>query len=79
MVIDRLAGDDESLGDLRVAHPRRDQREHLELACGQTGGVPERRRARALAQVPHASLAEVRATRGGRARAQPLQLREAAR
>ena len=78
MVVHGLAGYDQSLGDLRVAHPLRDEREHLELARGQAGGIAARRRPGALAQVPYSALAQrARDPRRRRARAEPLQLGEA--
>src|SRR5438445_10571290 len=58
MVIDRLLGEDEPLGDLRVAEPLRHQGEHLELACGQPGGVRLGRGPRAAGQPANAALTE---------------------
>src|SRR5438093_4417711 len=46
MVVDRLLGENEPLGDLGVAEPLRDELQHLELTRSQVGGILLRRRTR---------------------------------
>ena len=58
MTVDRLLGDEESLGNLRVAKPLRDERKHLELARCQVRRVLSCRGARSPRQGEGAPLAQ---------------------
>ena len=72
-------GDDEPLGDLRVAQAVGQQRQHLELARGQPGRVLARARSRPARESAHAALAQpARDDRRGGSGAQRLQLGERA-
>src|SRR5439155_8949621 len=71
--------DEEACRDLRVAQPLRDQRQHLELACGEARRVAASGRARPVGHVPGAALAEAAGHATGRGpRTQLLQLGERA-
>ena len=51
VMIDGLFGDDQALCDLGVPQAFHDQREYLELACGETGRVLTRSGARPVSSV----------------------------
>src|SRR4029453_4004781 len=75
VMIDRLAGDKEPLGDIGVTQALRDQREPLDLAAGQTRGVVPGRWAGPAAKATHAALAQPAGHNGRRGpRAQSLKL-----
>jgi hypothetical protein len=77
VVVDRLLGDDEPLGDLRVAQALREELENLELAPGQAGGILPRGGAWAARKPAHASLAQPAGDDPSRRlRAQPAQVVE---
>ena len=56
MVINGVLGEDEPLGDLGVPESLRDEREHLELTCGEVGRILPRRRPRPSRQPACAAL-----------------------
>src|SRR5581483_2974794 len=58
VVVDGALRDDEPLGDLGVPHAPGHEREHVELAGGQAGGVVARRRPRAAGHAAHAALSQ---------------------
>ena len=61
VVVDRLARQEQPLGDVAVAQAVGDQREHLELARGELGRVLARRRPRPARQRARAALAQLAA------------------